>query len=286
MAYTKYNPVSLENHPEYDEPWLNDQIEKDPSILGLGDIELVERERRQLAGRVDFIFKNDDDLRYVVEVQLGPPDESHIVRAIEYWDIESKRYPNYDHCAVLVAEDVAGRFLNVISLLNRSIPIILIQVQAIKLRNSMTLVFTKVLDDYKYRFELARESENSDNTNVNRRYWENKSRNEVMSIVDSIYEITKKLDSNLALNYTKHYIGLKLKTKSCNFIEMRTRKTRLVLSIKLSQSDEVDRALDKTLLDAKFSYTLYEIRLGVDDTKKYSNEITKLVEMAYESRLG
>ena len=48
--------------------------------------------------------------------------ESHIIRTIEYWDIERKRYPQYEHCAVLVAEDITSRFLNVISLFNGTIP--------------------------------------------------------------------------------------------------------------------------------------------------------------------
>jgi hypothetical protein len=35
----------------------------------------------------------DGNRRYEVEVQLGKTDESHIIRTIEYWDIERKRYP-------------------------------------------------------------------------------------------------------------------------------------------------------------------------------------------------
>ena len=59
--------------------------------------------------------------RYEVEIQLGPTDESHIIRTIEYWEIERRRYPQYEHVAVIVAEDVTSRFLNVINLLNGSV---------------------------------------------------------------------------------------------------------------------------------------------------------------------
>ena len=31
---------------------------------------------------------------------------------IEYWDIERRRYPQYEHSAVLIAEDVTTRFLH------------------------------------------------------------------------------------------------------------------------------------------------------------------------------
>ena len=67
---------------------------------------------------------------YEVEIQLGATDESHIIRTIEYWDLEKNRYPLYDHVAVIVAEDVTSRFLNVISLLNRAVPLIAIQMNA------------------------------------------------------------------------------------------------------------------------------------------------------------
>ncbi len=59
-----------------------------------------------------------------MEIQLGKTDESHIIRTIEYWDIERKRYPQYDHVAVIVAEDITSRFLSVIGLFNGAIPLV------------------------------------------------------------------------------------------------------------------------------------------------------------------
>ena len=38
-----------------------------------------------------------------------------------------KKYPQYEHIAVIIAEDITSRFLNVISLLNGNIPLIAIQ---------------------------------------------------------------------------------------------------------------------------------------------------------------
>jgi hypothetical protein len=37
---------------------------------------------------------------YEVEIMLGNIDESHIIRTIEYWDIERQRRPQFDHQAV------------------------------------------------------------------------------------------------------------------------------------------------------------------------------------------
>jgi hypothetical protein len=93
-------------------------IDSDPTALGLGEVFVVERQRRQeKAGRLDLLLQDvSEDVRYEVELMLGSADESHLIRTIEYWDIERRRYPAYDHRAVLIAEDITTRFLNVITL--------------------------------------------------------------------------------------------------------------------------------------------------------------------------
>ena len=130
-AYIKPERVFLKDHPEYNEKWVQVRVAEDPKILGLGDLVLLQQERIQPSGgRLDLLFQDaDTKRRYEVELQLGPVDESHIIRTLEYWDIERKRYPQYDHCAVLVAEDITSRFLNIVSLFNGTIPLVAIQMQ-------------------------------------------------------------------------------------------------------------------------------------------------------------
>ena len=107
LSFVKHEKVSLHKHPTFNEKWLHDRIVDDPTILGLGDIRLLDRERvLQGGGRLDLLFLDDDNnRRYEVEIQLGATDPSHIIRSIEYWDLERRRYPAYEHVAVLVAED-------------------------------------------------------------------------------------------------------------------------------------------------------------------------------------
>ena len=152
MDYARFERVSIKNHQELNEKWVQDRIAEDPQILGLGDIILKDRERLQpRAGRLDLLFQDaDSSHRYEVEIQLGNTDESHIIRTIEYWDIERKRYPQYDHTAVIVAEDITSRFLNVISLFNGMIPLMAIQMNALKLGNNIGLAFTTVLDQVSF----------------------------------------------------------------------------------------------------------------------------------------
>ena len=144
MDYVKFEKISLKNHPEFNEQWVQDRIAEDPSILGLGDVILKDKERIQpRAGRLDILLQDAElNRRYEVEIQLGSTDESHIIRTIEYWDIERKRYPQYDHVAVIVAEDITSRFLNVISLFNGMIPLIAVQMNALKLDKNIGLSFT------------------------------------------------------------------------------------------------------------------------------------------------
>ena len=119
----------MKNDPTLNERWLHELLIDNPSLLGLGKLEVRDSERRQPSGgRLDLLLQDvDNGMRYEVEIQLGAMDESHIIRTIEYWDIERRRYPQYDHIAVIVAEDVTSRFLNVISLLNGAIPLIAIK---------------------------------------------------------------------------------------------------------------------------------------------------------------
>ncbi len=159
LKYAKPERIWLKGHPEVDERWVQTRIADDPGLLGLGDLILKDRERLQpRAGRLDLLFQEaDSNRRYEVELQLGKTDESHIIRTIEYWDIERKRYPQYEHTAVIIAEDITSRFLNVIGLFNGFIPLVAIQMQAYRYGEQVSLIFTTVLDQM--RLGLVEEDE-------------------------------------------------------------------------------------------------------------------------------
>src|SRR5438045_1477648 len=114
MNFSKAEKVKLRDHAN--EGWLQTQIEQDPSILGLGDLVVLGRERRQSSGgRVDFLLHDSEtNTMFEVEIMLGATDESHIIRTIEYWDIETRKNPSKEHRAVIVAEQITNRFFNVI----------------------------------------------------------------------------------------------------------------------------------------------------------------------------
>ena len=77
LTYAKHELVFLKSHPEFTEKWLQDRIADDPTILGLGEAILLDRERHQEGtGRLDLLLTNpEQDRRYEVELMLGATDE-------------------------------------------------------------------------------------------------------------------------------------------------------------------------------------------------------------------
>ena len=221
--------ISLKNNPEIKEDLIQSFIFNDPKVLGLGDLTPIQRERIQpQGGRLDVLLADDNGTRYEVELQLGATDPSHIIRTIEYWDTERKRYPQYDHCAVIIAEEITSRFMNVISLFNGSIPLIAIQVSAYKVGNDTLLTFTKVMD----RISLGTdEEENFEITDRN--YWENKSTTKILKTIDNIFDNLSQYVSGYELKYNKFYIGLSKDGIAKNFIEFKPKKIGYILFLKV-----------------------------------------------------
>ena len=74
----------MRTEPQLSEKWLQERIAEEPSLLGLGDLDVKDVERSQpRAGRLDMLlFDPESNTRYEVELQLGATDESHIIRTI------------------------------------------------------------------------------------------------------------------------------------------------------------------------------------------------------------
>lgn len=286
-GYTPHERLSLKNRPDFSEKWVQELIANDPSILGLGELVLRDRERiHPRAGRLDLLLQDPETKRrYEVELQLGPTDETHIIRTIEYWDIERKRYPQYDHCAVLIAEDITSRFLNVVSLFNGTIPLIAIQMQALKVEESVTLVFTTVMD------ELSRgyidEDEDAEAAPTDRPYWEKRGSKATVGLADQLLTLLKDLDPSLELKYNKFYIGLSKDGQPYNFIQFRPRKNQIHFELKLPQSDELDAKIEEAglvTLGYDKRWGRYRLRLTKDDVKSKVTVLKELARTAYERR--
>jgi hypothetical protein len=283
MEYKAAKLVSLKNHPTLNEKWLQERIIEDPSILGLGNLDVRESERIQpTGGRLDLLMSDPESLtRYEVEIQLGASDEKHIVRTLEYWDIERRRYPQYDHVAVLVAEDVTSRFLNVISLFNGFIPIIAIQMQALEVGGNLTLTSSRVLDVV----NLGTEEEDTAGAATDRSYWESKATPSSLKLADRFIELAREKDSTLAPKYNKYYIGLARNGIADNFISLKPKKNWIIFQPKIASNQNLNKKLDDAglqVLAYERRFNHYKIRISESELLEHMELIREIIEMAYE----
>ena len=283
MEFTKFEAVSIKNDPELNEKWVQARIADDPSMLGLGDVVLKDKERPQpKAGRLDLLLQEvESNRRYEVEIQLGPTDESHIIRTIEYWDIERRRFPQYEHTAVIVAEDITSRFLNVISLFNGLIPLVAIQMKALKTGSSIGLVFTTVVDQM--ALGLVDEDEEVQET-TNRAYWEQRGSKKTLAIADELLEIARSHDKALELKYNKFYIGLAKAGQPSNFLIFRPKKDFLRFEPRLKSTPETHQFLETNgldVMDYDSRWGRYRIRLKPGDVEKYRKVFTEVVSRSF-----
>jgi hypothetical protein len=283
LRFIKPEKILLASHPEYREKWVQDRIAESPSILGLGDLILKDKERIQpRAGRLDLLLQDQDlTTRYEVEIMLGNTDESHLIRTIEYWDVERRRYPQYDHYAVIVAEDITSRFLNVIGLFNGFIPLIALQMTALKFGDQISLVFTKVVD----AVSLGTDDEDEEVQAVtDRNYWETeRGTKETVAIADEMLELIKTFAPRMELKYNRYYIGLAKDDQPNNFAIFFPKRSSFHTNIYIKSSTEIDKQLEAAGLDV-MDYDkrggAYRLRLSKNDIKKHADMLIRLLKTA------
>ncbi|MDR3244462.1 MAG: hypothetical protein LBT79_06900 [Elusimicrobiota bacterium] len=267
----------------YDEKWVQEKIASNPSIIGLGESAILkDKEKTQShAGRLDLLLGDDEEeeKRYEVEIQLGGTDPEHIIRTIEYWDIERKRYPKYEHCAVIIAENITSRFFNVISLFNGAIPLIAIQMQIVKIGDSVSLVFTTVLDQRSLGQEYEETTETKD-----RKYWEEtKGTKQTVEIVDEILKLIKNnISDSFELKYNQFYIGLSQQGKANNFVVFRPQRKKLRFEIRLPKSEEIENKIDQKFDMLDYHGGRYRIILTKESVEEKETFIIELLKSAYE----
>ena len=208
-------------------------------------------------------------------------DESHIIRTIEYWDDERVRYSQYDHIAVIVAEDVTSRFLNVITLLNRTIPLIAIQIKGVEVNGAFTLIATRVVD-----LTTRGTEEEDEGETVDRAYWERKASKGSLQIMDRLVELINKVQPELSPNYKKHHIGLASGGVARNFVTFSPRKAFVLTGFRIPQDEELTSWLDETGLniaayDTRSRY--YRMHVRQSDVDDHEDDFIKLIGKAHDA---
>ncbi len=282
----KLESISLKRSSTLNEKWVQDQIADEPSLLGLGDLVLKDKERMQPnAGRLDLLLQDPETLkRYEVEIQLGATDESHIIRTIEYWDIERKRYPQYEHAAVIVAEEITSRFLNVIQLFNGAIPLIALKMTAYKVGDQYALTFVKVLDEM--TFGLVDDDEPLAEP-TDRAFWETKrGTKKTLAVTDELLKLVNEVEPKATLKYNKHYIGLGVDGAPLNFITFMPRKAHVLMTFKLPKSQEMDEQLEEAGIETlayDSQWRQYRVRIDASVQGKQREVLLSLARLSRES---
>ncbi len=254
------NKVFIRNAGK-DEYWLQELIYKNPAQLGLGDLVPLNKEKQQISGgRLDILLKDpaDNNAMYEVEVMLGETDPSHIIRAIEYWDNEKRKYPQRQHYCVLVAESFDRRYFNVIQILSLNVPMIAIQTDLLKVKDDYVLNFSKVLDIY------VEPEDEEEATPVDEKTWNTKS-SWSLKTAQKFLGILKVDDQQATINFTQSYISIVVQNRNSYLFDKRTKPNSMFL---FNVKDEEKQEAVKKILDEKdvsYSFNKYkEFCLTVD----------------------
>lgn len=244
-----------------DEYWLQDIIYENPKILTLGNLVPINKEKKQSnGGRLDILLKDpEQNSMYEVEVMLGETDPSHIIRSIEYWDNEKRKYPQRQHFCVLVAESFDRRYFNVIQLMSLNIPMIAIQVDLLEVGGEKILNFSKIIDIY-----IEPEENEEDIKVVNEATWTNDAPWVILN-AKKMVDVIREEDSEVKIRFTQSYVSIYTEGKNAYWMHKRMNPTSaLFFTVK---DDEKAEAIKNILEEAKFSYTYNrykEFMLNVD----------------------
>jgi len=165
-------------------------------------------------------------------------------------------------------------------------PLIAIQMQALKLGDSMTLVFTKVMDELSRG--LVDDDEDAQAAPTDRAYWEEKRGTKAtVALANKMLETLREFDPTLNLKHNKFYIGLEKDGQPYNFVSFRPKKNQLNFELKLPQTDAIDEKIDQAELDTleyNKRWGLYRLRLTKNDIQSKSEVLKELCQMAHDRR--
>jgi hypothetical protein len=239
---------------------------------------VISREKLQSSGgRLDILMKDpEDDTMYEVEVMLGETDETHIIRTIEYWDNEKRKWPQRQH----KAETITRRFFNVIQIFSHAIPIVAIQASLIDAAGQKTLHFSKILDSYEEPEELSADAPHEE---YNEAYWREYS-TWTLDTAKALLEVVKPVFPTASIKYVKYYIAIEVNGYNYMWLHKRGGSKSL---LQIWFSDKLLPQAAQELDQATISYSKMKqiLRITTDSAaiKSSSALMLKLAEISKQS---
>lgn len=289
-----------------DELWLHAWIKEKPARLGLGELTIKRSELIQYknkGGRLDILaYRGDQDTYYEIEVMLGECDADHGFRVLDYWARERVKNPNAKHFAVLVAEDLAGRYQTVVETLPQFLPFIGIEIRTRRVQANSELAVIEALivaqpDDL--ILGTGDETGGGGDDVVqprDRDWWESRTSHAFMATVDAIAKYCNDTVGPSRVDYSaQSYVSLK-KSRRC-WLPMWPRKEGAYVYLPAGEGGAEDAPSDfysrvKTMLEEagleapswtyKYNGGANPIAFAIPQDKVTHSKIREILSEAYE----
>jgi hypothetical protein len=162
----------------------------------------------------------------------------------------------------------------VLALLSGTVPLVAIQLNALRIDGDVILHFAKVLDQRALRRDDTTEGERAPS---DRAYWLERSSQSAVEAADAIVEIiNRKSPQRYQLNYNRHYIGLSDGLRSRNFIYFRPRRKHLRVVLQAGWTTEMAERLDDAGLATEENRGRLIYNLTPADLKKHVELVTAI----------
>ena len=287
LTFVKSQPLSLADHPDYDEAWLEQLIKSDTALLGLGSIDVVTSQIHQAKGRLDLLCRDEkNEVIYVVELMLGALDESHIVRTIEYWlrERDRKSHEDYELVAVLAAERVLeSRFVDVVRFLSRQMPLLLMEISALQVENRLTLKFTRVFDGRRAEAEAV-----SPTPEASRESWIEAGSPETVSLAEEFAEMLKEINASISLSFRQQFLGLRIGNRASNFMTFQPKRQFLKVWARTARAVAFAKNLKEIGIEVLSSSDAEWVgfRVTPPQFEQHRSLLKQLAQACYEERQG
>ncbi len=286
LKYVASEQVSLRSHGT--EAWLEQELRAKPGMLGFGPVKVMSFQRsHKNAGRLDLVLEDAENrIVYVGEIMLGTLDASHIVRSLDYWLREKTRQDRQDweFVAFLVAEDVHGsRYAALARLLSGLLPLVVMEMTALRVRDLLTLEFTRIFDGTQgFEAEPITE-EKGDYTKED---WIGKASPETVAITEAFHGFVRKADRDARLTYRKHFIGFAVGNRPANFISFHPKRefTRVHVAVEDAHgwAKKLKRAGIELVNDPPKGATRIRLRLTPKQAKRSAPVLEKLCMASHQ----
>jgi hypothetical protein len=158
--------------------------------------------------------------------------------------------------------------------------------QAIKIKDYVSLSFVKVLDERKLGW-IEEDEEVAEITD--RKYWERQVSKTSLEIVDEIFNLLNEINPNILPNYRKWHIGIFIDKRVRNFVILEPKKNWVKLSFytRFEIYEEFKEVLEQSDLKTEgynSKYNVFQINLQLrNDVKKNEELLKSMFAKAYEN---